>query len=82
MQAILANVDATNTTIPGDELFLSHEIYGLSAYAAESYDDGASTASYFGIAVVKKEMCEGDSPAFTGFNRASLEVSQKLIDCL
>jgi len=56
------------TTFGGDELFLSHELYGLEALVAESYDD-RSTASYYGLAVVKKSMCEGESPAFTGFDK-------------
>jgi hypothetical protein len=56
---------------PGDELFLSHELYGLDALVAESYD-GNSTASYFGIAVVKAEKCTDGT--FTGFNKESLQV--------
>eukprot|EP00983_Pelagomonas_calceolata_P124933 1161162-Pelagomonas_calceolata.AAC.4 len=41
----------------GNELFQSNKEYGLDALVAESYDDGDSTASYFGIQVVKKEQC-------------------------
>ena len=50
---------------------MSHEEHGLEAYVAESYD-GNSTASYFGIAVVKAEKCTDGT--FTGFNKESLQV--------
>ncbi|KAF5834924.1 hypothetical protein DUNSADRAFT_8150 [Dunaliella salina] len=58
------------TTFGGDELFLSHEQYGLEALVAESYDD-RSTATYFGLAVVKSDKCTDGT--FTGFNKASLQ---------
>lgn len=56
----------------GEQLFLSHELYKLKAYVAES-SDGSSTASYYGIAVVKADKCGSDN-GFTGFNRESLQV--------
>ncbi|KAF5827187.1 hypothetical protein DUNSADRAFT_1179 [Dunaliella salina] len=68
------------TTAGGNELFQSNKEYGLVALVAESYDDGASTASYFGIQVVKKEQCpkisglsdlEGMNLCSTGYRKTS-----------
>eukprot|EP00983_Pelagomonas_calceolata_P071217 1151120-Pelagomonas_calceolata.AAC.4 len=41
----------------GDDLYLAHRNYDLTAYIAQSFD-GESTAVYTGLAVVKREKCE------------------------
>lgn len=56
---MIANKTADMTTMDSGDQFVSYQQYGLVALAAENYGDD-SGASYWGVAVVHKDMCKDE----------------------
>jgi len=64
--------------IAGNQLFMANREHDLVGYVAEGgADESLATASYYGVAVVKKSQCDANSDL--AFDKASLRVGALIL---